>query len=146
MLTVDVIEVDAPVSGVYHVLLDHLKRERDVRIKRLSEPSLIEARVGSWTSRRGNPPGIVKLEMHPESEKTCIDFTFDFAAWFAAMFVLAVISNIICFAIRWTGGVATMLVTVFIFFWIMPKDVRTQKKKVIGRVRDFLKMQAKKLN
>lgn len=137
----DVIEVDAPVSRVYHVLLDRLMRERDVKVKRFSEPSLIEARVGSWTSLRGNPPGIMRLKVHLEGEKTCTEFTFDFATWFVALFIIAVIVNIICFAIRFELGVGQIFVTALAFLWIMPEDVRKQKKKIIGRVTSFLKVQ-----
>jgi len=138
----DAIEVDAPVSRVYHTLLEHLKLERDVKVERFSEPSLIEVKVGSWKSlRRGNPPGAVKLEMYQESEKTCVYFTFDFSTWLITLFIIAVIVNILCFAISTDLGASEFLVNVLVFVWIIPGDMRTQKKKFIDRVTGFLNVQ-----
>jgi len=137
----DAIEVGAPVSRVYHTLLEHLKLERDVEVERFIEPSLIEVKVGSWKSLRGNPPGTVKLEMYQEGKKTCVYFTFDFSTWFLTWFIIAVIVNILCFAIRFDLGAFETFVTVLAFVWIMPEDVRRQKKKIIGKVMDFLKVQ-----
>ena len=138
MIMLEEMDVNLPTDKLYHLLLDYFTSQLDIKVKHCLEPSLIEVGMGSWTSFRGNPPGSVKIKIRPKSEKTSIDFDFNFVSWFVTWFTIAVIVFFICFPFGIQFWLPQIIVTVIVLAFIMPQDRRTAKKKFMDRVSDLI--------
>ena len=140
------IDVKLSVERVYHSLLNFLKAQPDMKIKRFIEPSLIEADIGRT---RFLPPRHVseniQIEVFPvENRGSRVKFRFDFSDyWLKELPLFLLVYGILIVFAVWLKnprllGATIGLGAVFLVFAYYQTDVR--KKRFLERFKGFLSM------